>query len=264
MRAISNYIAALIAASMIFTSIAFLISLSLRQVELSNYALNTMVEISDRTRENVATSYVIEDNYMILTIANIGEIDVELHYLVFILRNLTAIKVALNDTRIAIGTIATLRIRLPTDMARIDSVKLVTKRGNVFDVFASKKKPVQVTVDTNTTTVAPGETIELRIIIHNYLNEKIIVSPDYIETYFFDNDDNLTTLFTRLDTSYPPPGTYTELGPGETTRFIILYKYNGGADPGTPVDIHLYIKAYSGLGVIIESQETLVDMFYTN
>ncbi len=261
MKAISNYIAALIAASMIFTSIAFLISLSLRQVELSNYALNTMVEISDRSRENIATSYVIDGNTMILTIANVGEIDVELQYLVFIFKNLTAVKKMLNNTRVATGTLVTLRIALPVDISRIDSAKLVTKRGNVFDIFASKARPLQVIVDTNTTIVSPGETIELRIYIYNYLNEKILVSPDDIKAYFYSDTTNLTSNFTR-GTEYPPPGTYVELEPGESTRMIILYTYNGGIAPGTPMDIQLYITAYSGPGVTIETQETLVHMFY--
>ena len=71
MRGISNYVAAVLTVAMIFTSIAFFISFMLRQIEISNYALNTMVKISDRARENLGISYVFPNNQtIIITIVN--------------------------------------------------------------------------------------------------------------------------------------------------------------------------------------------------
>ncbi|MEM4696153.1 MAG: hypothetical protein QW170_02735, partial [Desulfurococcaceae archaeon] len=62
MKAISNYIAAIITVSMIFTSIFFLVNTMIRQSRLSGYALNNMSLMIDKARESINVDYIVRKN----------------------------------------------------------------------------------------------------------------------------------------------------------------------------------------------------------
>ncbi len=241
MKGITNYIAALITAAMIFTSVAFFITSMLQQVNISNYALNTMVEVSDRSRENLGISYVFKGNdTLVLTIVNAGSVEVTLAHVAFIDKDLNLYKISVNATTIPIGSIITLWLQLPVPPDQIESIKITTTRGNVFDVLSSREKPLNIVVLVNTTSVAPADYFEVELIIVNSVFRNIELSTSDISVDFINHvtGENITTYFT-LRKAYPPDPVV--IGSGQEVVYRLVYKYSGGLVSGLPIDIRVYI-----------------------
>lgn len=238
MRAITNYVAALVTITMIFTSVAFFISTLIRQGQLSNYALNVMVSVSDRARENLAISSIVRGNSLIITIVNLGTIEVSPTYIVFIDKNLNTHKLKINGTTIPIGSIINLRIPLPVPYAELESVKLTTLRGNVFDVLVSTHKPVLMTILANKTIIELNDMFEINVFIENNLFKDLLIKPDDFTVSFINyvNGNDLTHYFVLKNTFPDEP---VILRKGEKTVFRFIYQYSGGLVPNTPVSIRI-------------------------
>jgi hypothetical protein len=242
-RGISNYIAAVITVTMIFTSLAFFISTMIKQVEISNYALNNMVSISDRARENLGISYIFPDNEsIIITIVNRGTIEVTLSYVVFIDKHDNVYTINVNSTTIPISSIVNLKLQLPIPRDEIDSIKIATMRGNMFDVLSSIEEPIDMIIYTNATTLKTGDEIEVVVIVKNTLYRNILLERTNFNITFVDHvtGENITRYF-LLEEYYPDEPLVLPQG-GETIyRFV--YQYEGGLQTGTIADI--YVRVYT-------------------
>ncbi len=256
MKAITNYIAAVITAAMIFTSVAFFITSTLRQVEISNYALNTMVQLSDRAREVLGIGYVFNANTIVLTIVNAGGIDVGLNHVVFIDKNLSVYKVNVNSTTIPIGSIVNLEIPLPTSSSNIYSIKITTSRGNVFDVLSATYKPIDVIAYVNITRSSVNDRFEVTIYIRNSIPRSLLLSYSDLHISFINHvsGSNVTRYFT-LKQVYPSETIL--LKPGEQVVYHYVYEYSGGLTADTPIDITIFIDTETDTLETIYSSTTL-------
>ncbi len=227
MKAISNYVAAIITVSMIFTSIAFLISILLRQAEVGTEALNTMVEVSERACEKISISYHIKSNDTIeFIITNLGDIDVILTYAVITYKDAKTDVVDLGSLIVPIGKSIRYTLTLNRSVYDVMSIKILTYRGNSFDVYTHVVKPVSITILSNTTMLYPGEAVEIKIVVKNKFSKTILFSVDKINLTFttYPGETNVTEYFTLLY-RYPDE---IYLKPGEETSFTLIYRYNGG------------------------------------
>ncbi len=261
MRGISNYVAAIITVAMIFTSIAFFISFMLRQIEVSNYALNTMVKISDRAREDLGISYVFPDNKtIIITIVNRGTIETTLAYVVFIDKNFTVHEVNVNTTTIPISAITNLRLQLPIPLNEIEAIKITTKRGNVFDVLSSLEKPLSMTIITNTTKVSPSGYVEVTVLVKNNLFRNILLDRSNMNITFVDHvtGEDLSQYFVQVEIFPDEP---LVLPQGGQLIYRIVYKYGGGLPAGTTVDIIINVDTTTTTYEEVYSSATLYYAF---
>jgi len=244
-KAISNYVAAVLTISMIFLSISFYISSMLKQVELSNLALNTMVKITDRAREDLAISYSFsENNTLVLTIINKGTIEVYPSYLVVYDKNMSVYTISINYTRIPIGSVVNLFIKLPCKFEEVYSIKLTTTRGNVYDVLSTSSKPLFILIIPETDRVVANESFTFMIAIRNDLIKPIILTPDSFDISFIDHvsGDNLTDKF-KLE-SINPDATVM-ISQNEQIIYRFTYKYTGGLQNGTSIDLLVKITCYT-------------------
>ncbi|OYT38642.1 MAG: hypothetical protein B6U89_05500 [Desulfurococcales archaeon ex4484_58] len=242
MKAITNYIAAIITATMIFTSVAFFIISSLRQIELSNYALNTMVEISDRARERLSISYVIRNQTIIITLVNTGSTDVTLKHAIVIDQNLTVYKLDVNYTTITMGSVTNLELPLPVPPDQLYTVKLTTTRGNVFDVLSSMIKPIDIYVFVNETSIQTNQRFEIKLVIRNNLHTTLTIKSGDIDISFINHvtGENISTYFTGEKVF---PNKPIEIQPSQQVIYVFVYEYSGGLTAGTPVDIDVFVHA---------------------
>jgi len=243
-RGISNYVAALMSVTMIFTSVAFFITFMLRQVETTNYALNTIVKLSDRAREDLGISYVITGNKsMFVTIVNRGSVEVSLVHVVYLDRDMNAYILTINGTVIPIGGILNLNLTLPVPVSNLRSVKITTTRGNVFDVLSSTVKPLETIILVNATRLQPGSYFEVAIIARNTLPRELQLEFSSFNISFIDHvtGSDLTSYFAY--TSYFPPEPVL-VPPGGECVFRIVFKYGGGLS-GKIVDVAVLVNAYT-------------------
>jgi hypothetical protein len=256
MRSISNYIAALITAAMIFTSIAFFISTNIRQVEISNYAMNTMVQLSDRARENLAISYVFTgNNKIIISLINTGSIDITLSYIIFIDKYLNTYTYSLNLT-IPIGTAYNLRYTLPFDKSKLYDIKITTSRGNIFDVLSPTIQPIDTIIYPNTTRIKPVSEFMINIVIKNRIPSEIIIYTDSIKVSFINyvSGENITKYFILENIT---PSTPIVLKPGDELIITEKYIYVGGISSETPIDIYVLIHTITSTSQEVYSSTTL-------
>jgi len=261
-RGISNYVAALMTVTMIFTSVAFFISFMLRQVEMTNYALNTIVRLSDRAREDLGISYVmIGDKNMIVTIVNRGSVEVSLAHIIYLDRDMNAYILRINGTVIPIGGILNLNLTLPVPASNLRSVKITTARGNVFDVLSSTVKPLETIILVNATSLKPGDYFEVLIIARNTLTREVLLEFSSFNISFIDNatGSDLTSYFNYI--SYFPPEP-VQVSPGGECVFRIVYRYGGGLS-GKIVDVVVLINAYTATYEEVYSSTTLYYAFTT-
>ncbi len=244
LKAISNYIAALITVTMIFTAIAFYITTSIRQVQISNYALNTMVEISERARENLALSSVINGQNITITIVNRGTLDTPLSHLVIVSKTLKVYEYTINGTTVPVGGIVNLRFQLPVPPDQIYNIMLITYRGNVFDVLSTTSKPLTIYITLSDRLISPGEKFNISIVIINNIGSTLRISPDYISIYFRNETANLTSYFVVNNVF---PDETISIGPSQQVILTYTYEYVGGLSP-TYVDIYILIEPRSIFG----------------
>jgi len=244
-KAISNYVAAVLTISMIFLSVSFYISSMLKQVELSNLALNTMVKITDRAREDLAISYSIyENNTLVLSIINKGTIEVYPSYLVVYDKNMSVYTISVNYTRVPIGGVINLYVKLPCSFDRVYSIKLTTTRGNVYDVLSTSSKPLLVVIIPGTEKVVANESFTFMIVIRNDLIKPIILTPDSFDISFIDHvtGSNLTDKFKLESIS---PDVAVMLNQNEQIIYRFTYQYTGGLQNGTSIDLLVKITSYT-------------------
>ncbi len=255
-KAISNYIAALITVAMIFTTISFFIITSTRQVQLSNYALNTMVQISDRAREDLAISSVIKHRRLYLTLVNTGTLDVTLEHLLIITKNLKLYKKVINGTVIPMNTIVNLEFNLPVPRDEIYSIKITTTRGNVFDVLSPKNKPLNLYIIPENRVITANERLNITIIVYNNIGSIIQLKPSdinisfikYLETGSADVSDRFV-----LKNVYPDD--IIDLKPGQQVVFVFTYEYGGGIT-ASRIDLSILIDTHT-----IYGEEILVSSY---
>lgn len=261
MRGISNYVAAIITVAMIFTSIAFFISFMLRQIEISNYALNTMVEISDRAREDLGISYVFPDNQtIIITIVNRGTIETTLAYVLFIDKNFTVHEISVNASSIPISAVMNLRLQLPVPLNEIEAIKIATTRGNVFDVLSSLEKPLSITLMINTTSVSPSEYVEIIILVKNNLFRNVLFDESCINVSFIDHvtGKDVSSYFVKTNIFPAEP---LVLPQGGQIIYRVTYKYGGGLSSGSIIDVVVNINTMTTVYEEIYSSATLYYAF---
>ncbi len=240
-KAISNYIAALITAAMIFTTIAFFVTTSTKQIQVSNYALNTMVEISDRARENLAINTIFIGNRTIITIVNKGTIDVQLSHILFITKRMSTFKYNVNATIIPIGGIVNLNYVLPVSRDNIYDILITTSRGNVFSALYSVDKPLSITVIPSDRIISLNEKFNLTIIITNNIGSEIVLNTLDFNISFYSGGADISQYF-ALKEVFPRSPVY--LAPGEQIVYQFTYEYGGGAPTGI-VDLKIVIHAVS-------------------
>ncbi len=256
MRGISNYVAAVLTVAMIFTSIAFFISFMLRQIEISNYALNTMVKISDRARENLGISYVFPNNQtIIITIVNRGTIETTPTYVIVIDKNFTMYKVSVNATSIPIGAVVNLKLQLPIPRNQLEAIKVATERGNVFDVLSSTVRPLDMFITTNTTYVGVNDYVEIDIVIKNNLYRSVLLDRQYINLTLVDHvtGEDITQYFVE-EGHYPDEP--IAIPPGGQVTYKIIYRYGGGLPYTTRVDIVVNINTVTTMYEEVYSSAT--------
>ncbi len=232
MKGISNYIAAIITVSMIFTSIAFLISILLRQAEVGTEALNTMVEVSERAREKLSISYHIKSSDTIeFILTNVGDIDVLLTYIVVTYDDATVDIINIGSLIVPVGRSTRYTLVLNRSVDDVSSIKILTYRGNSFDVYTHVTKLVSTTIICNTTTVYLGDVLEIRVVIKNMFSQGIQLSIDDINVTFttYPSGTNVTDRFELID-SYPDE---VVIEPVEETAFVFRYRYLGGLGDST-------------------------------
>jgi len=261
-RGISNYVAALMTVTMIFTSVAFFITFMLRQVETTNYALNTIVKLSDRAREDLGISYVIiGDESMIVTIVNRGTVEVSLAQIVYLDRDMNAHILKINGTIIPIGGILNLNLTLPVPASNLRSVKITTTRGNVFDVLSSTVKPLGMIILVNATSLKPGDYFEVLIIVRNALAREVLLEVSSFNVSLVDHvtGSDLTHYFAY--TSYFPPEP-VQIPPDGECIFRIVYQYSGGLSESV-VDVVVLVNAYTTTYEVVYSSAALYYAFTT-
>lgn len=244
MKALTNYIAALITVSMIFLTVAFFITSIGRQVEISNYALNSMVQISERGKEVLGITYIVRNNTILLTLVNNGGLDISLREVVIIDKDLRVYKRSVNTTTIPIGSIINLNITLPVPFSRIYSIKITTFRGNVFDVLSSPTKPLDIRMYVNVSRIDVNDVVELTLNIYNGVPKRVIIDPTAVSITFTDHGSgrDVSNSFTLVD-YYPSQPIYVNTGEQLNIRFV--YKYGGGLASGTSIDITAYLNTYT-------------------
>ncbi len=258
MKAISNYIAALITVAMIFTTISFFVITSTRQVQLSNYALNTMVQISDRAREDLAISSVIRGNYLYLTLVNTGAIDVKLEHLLIITKNLRLYKTIINGTTVPMNTIINLSFKLPVNRSDIYSIKITTSRGNVFDVLSPRNKPLKLYVLPGRRRIGANTDFNLTIIVYNNIGSSLILKPSDFNISFISSLGNDVSDYFVLVTAYPRED--ISLKPGQQVVYQFTYEYGGGL-AGQHIDISIFIDTHTVFGEEILDSSYIVYAF---
>ncbi len=241
MKAISNYIAALITVAMIFTTIAFFVTTSTRQIQVSNYALNTMVEISDRAREGLAVNTLFLGNRMLLSIVNKGTIDVRLSHIVFITKNMRSIEYTVNATIVPVRGIVNLNYTLPVPRSELYDILITTARGNVFSALYSAEKPLTILIIPSDRAIRGSERFNLTIIIINNIDLSLIINPNDINITFIKGSIDVSRYFGLKDLF---PDTSIELAPGEQIVFQYTYEYSGGVGPGI-IDLNVIVHSIS-------------------
>jgi len=260
-KGISNYIAAIITVSMIFTSVAFLISLTLRQAKLSTDAMNTMAEIAERAREKLGVSYILLDDYHVkVTMTNLGDIDIILSYIIITYNDLSVQKISMNNLAIPVGEVYTYVLNLNKSFGNVSSIKILTYRGNVFDLFATAYKPYTLTALVNREYINSSVSFKLRIIVENNIPSTITMDPKTVKIYFYNHTtgDNITSYFTI--TSYFP--NTTTLDSGEKTIFVYQISYSGGLKGY--VDIVVIVSGVDDYGNSIDQTLMEKTIFYVS
>uniref|UniRef100_A0A7C4DAX5 Uncharacterized protein n=1 Tax=Staphylothermus marinus TaxID=2280 RepID=A0A7C4DAX5_STAMA len=238
MKAITNYVAALLTLTMIFTSVAFFVSTMIKQSQFSSETMRVMVNVSDRAREYLGIGYVVQGNRLILTIINLGTIEVTPTYIVYIDKDLNVIYEELKGISIPIDSIVKLNLSIPKPFTELRSIKLTTLRGNVFDVLVPTYKPLSITALVNRTLIGLNDVFELTLIIENNLFKDIVIKPDDF-TIRFINHINNTEVNTYFFLKKVFPEDPVILRKSEKIVFKFIYQYSGGIVSETPIDIKI-------------------------
>ncbi len=261
MRAISNYIAAIITVGMIFTSIAFLISLTLRQAQVSTEAMNAMVEIAERAREKLGISYSVVDNTTVkLTLTNLGDIDIILSYVLVFYKDLSMQEIKLNNTALPKREVLILNIKLKEDFNNVTGIKILTFRGNIYDVFSSAIKQYITWYMADKEYLDPNTSFILRIFVENNLLNKVTLNTSLITLSFLNTttDENITSLF-KINSVFPD---IIELDAGEKTTIVYNITYLGGVKGYT--DLMVVLRGIDKYGNTIEQTDKQKEILYLN
>ncbi|MEM4431311.1 MAG: hypothetical protein QXO78_01050 [Desulfurococcaceae archaeon] len=243
MKAISNYIAAIITVSMIFTSIFFLVNTMIRQSRLSGYALNNMSLMIDKARESINVDYIVRKNndswILTLYIYNRGEVDILVNNIILVLRNLTVYKYNVSYT-VPLGSISRINLTLKYDLSEILSIKITTLRGNVFDILIKTQAPIDKLILVNATKIITGSAFEITLVISNRMNKGVIVNPARINLSFVNyiSKEYIGDYFEQI---YRFPEDAIILNPGSQVNIRYVYRYRGGLSIPTIVDLTIYL-----------------------
>lgn len=257
MKAISNYIATLITVSIIFSSVFFVVTTMMLQSRVGTQSFIKMAEMVDKAREAISMDYVVNGRNFTLMIFNKGDIDVTVGKLVIIDKHIRNYTFTFSKT-IPIGSVDYVNVALPVEFNQIISMKLITARGNVFDVLARREPLITLKIDVNVTEVSVNETLRVDVTLTNTLSKTIFIEPKEISIRFINHYDlsDVTHRFKLIKTT---PSTKVALTPGSTLIIRCYYTYTGGLNPGTPVDVKIQLIAET---IDYETVSTSAEVIY--
>lgn len=240
-KAISNYVATLITVSIIFSSVFFVFTTMMMQSRVGTQSFIKMAEMVDKAREAVSMDYVVNGRNLTLMVFNKGDVDVTLSKIVIIDNKINNYTFTLDKT-IFTGSIAYTSILLPVDFNQIISMKLITARGNVFDILARREQLIPLKIETNAASLSPNDTFRITITVTNTIGKTIIIDMNDVHVSFINRVDSsdVTDKFRLIKII---PSAKIALTPGSSLIIRCDYVYAGGLNPGTPLDARVNLKA---------------------